>query len=128
MNQIIGIMSRAMDASSLRQKAISNNIANVDTPNYKPVEVSFEKLLQQEIDSNFTGNRTNGKHIAIGKSGEVPSPESAKANIVMKNSENGVDLDNEMAEMSKNALWYQSLTYGINEEFNLLKMSIRGSR
>lgn len=128
MNQIIGVMSRAMDASSLRQKAISNNIANVDTPNYKPVEVSFEKLLQQEIDSKFTGNRTNEKHVAIGKAGAIPAPEAIRANIVMENSRNGVDLDFEMAEMSKNALWYQSLTYGINEEFNLLKMSIRGSR
>jgi flagellar basal-body rod protein FlgB len=128
MNQIIGIMSRAMDASSLRQKAISDNIANVDTPNFKPVEVSFEKLLQHEINSKFIGSRTNGKHFTIGKSDVIPAPESVKANIVMKNSNNGVDLDSEMAEMSKNALWYQSLTYGINEEFNLLKMSIRGSR
>jgi flagellar basal-body rod protein FlgB len=128
MNPLIGVMSRAMDASALRQKAIANNIANVDTPNYKPVEVSFEKLLQKEIDSSFTGKVTNEKHVAIGRTGNMPTPESVKANIVMKNSENGVDVDYEMSEMSKNSLWYQSLTYGINEEFNLLKMSIRGSR
>jgi flagellar basal-body rod protein FlgB len=128
MNQIIGIMSRAMDASSLRQKAISNNIANADTPNYKPTQVSFENLLQQEINSKFSGNRTNGKHFAIGKYDQIPMPKSVQDHVLMKNSENGVDLDYEMTEMSKNALWYQSLTYGINEEFNLLKMSIRGSR
>jgi flagellar basal-body rod protein FlgB len=128
MNQIIGIMSRAMDASSLRQKAISNNIANADTPNFKPTQVSFENLLQQEINSKFSGNRTNGKHFTIGKTEQIPMAKSVQDHVLMKNSENGVDLDYEMTEMSKNALWYQSLTYGINEEFNLLKMSIRGSR
>jgi flagellar basal-body rod protein FlgB len=128
MNQLIGIMSRAMDASSLRQKAISNNIANVDTPNYKPTQVSFENLLQQEINSKFSGSRTNSKHVVIGKAGQIPMPKSVQDDVLMKNSENGVDIDYEMTEMSKNALWYQSLTYGINEEFNLLKMSIRGSR
>lgn len=126
MNQIIGIMSRALDASSLRQRAISNNIANVDTPNYQPTQVSFENMLQQEINGTFTGNRTNEKHIAIGSSSNIPTPELINENIVMGNNGNGVDLDHEMTEMSKNSLWYQSLAYGINEEFNLLKTSIKG--
>ncbi|MCM3693274.1 flagellar basal body rod protein FlgB [Neobacillus niacini] len=128
MNPIIGVMSRAMDASSLRQNAISNNIANADTPNFKPTHVSFENLLQQEISSTFTGSRTDSKHFTIGRTDQIPIPKSFQDNVLMKNSKNGVDLDYEMTEMSKNALWYQSLTYGINEEFNLLKMSIRGSR
>lgn len=119
-------MSQALDASSLRQKAISNNIANVDTPNYQAQRVSFEDMLQKEIHSSFSGNRTNEKHLAIGNSRPIPSPKLVTENTIMRNNGNGVDLDLEMTEMSKNSLWYQSLTYGMNEEFNLLKMSIRG--
>ncbi|MFJ5716431.1 flagellar basal body rod protein FlgB [Neobacillus sp. NPDC093127] len=126
MSQIIGIMSQALDASSLRQKAISNNIANADTPNYKPQRVSFEDMLQQEIHSSFSGKRTNVKHIAIGNGSTIPSPKLVNEHTVMRNNRNGVDLDFEMTEMSKNSLWYQSLAYGMNEEFNLLKMSIKG--
>jgi flagellar basal-body rod protein FlgB len=125
MNPIIGVMSRALDASSLRQKSISNNIANVDTPNYKATKVSFEEMLQKEFSSNFVGNRTDSKHVAIGASGRIPTPVLSKDHTVLKNNGNGVDLDYEMTELSKNTLWYNSLTYSINEEFNLLKTVIQ---
>ncbi|SDM91187.1 flagellar basal-body rod protein FlgB [Bacillus sp. OK048] len=125
MNQMIGIMSRALDASSLRQKSISNNIANVNTPNFKPTKVSFEELLQQEVKSQFIGNRSNAKHVLIGETDQIPSPKLEQGNAVFQNSGNGVDLDYEMAKLSENTIWYQSLTYGLNEEFNLLKTAIR---
>jgi flagellar basal-body rod protein FlgB len=125
MNQMIGIMSGALDASSLRQKSISNNIANVNTPNYKPTKVSFEKFLQEEVKSQFIGNRTNAKHVLIGETSRLPSPKLEQENTVFQNSGNGVDLDYEMTKLSENTIWYQSLTYGLNEEFNLLKTAIR---
>jgi flagellar basal-body rod protein FlgB len=125
MNQMIGIMSSALDASSLRQKSISNNIANVNTPNYQPTKVSFEELLQREVQSPFIGKRTNDKHLTIGETARIPSAKLEQENIVFKNSGNGVDLDYEMTQLSQNSIWYQSLTYGINEEFNLLKTAIR---
>jgi flagellar basal-body rod protein FlgB len=126
MNTIIGVMSRALDASSLRQKSISNNIANVDTANYKATTVSFEEMLQKEVNGSFVGSRTNDKHVTIGSSGEIPTPVLKQDSAVLKNNGNGVDLDFEMTELSKNTLWYQSLTYSINEEFNLLKTVTRG--
>jgi flagellar basal-body rod protein FlgB len=126
MNTIIGVMSRALDASSLRQKSISNNIANVDTPNYKATTVSFEELLRKEVNGGFVGSRTNDKHVTIGASGRIPTPVLNQDSAVLKNNGNGVDLDFEMTELSKNTLWYQSLTYSINEEFNLLKTVTRG--
>ncbi|GHH99980.1 flagellar basal body rod protein FlgB [Neobacillus kokaensis] len=128
MNRLIGIMSSALDASALRQKSISNNIANADTPNYKPTKVSFEEMLQQEVQSRFAGNRTYPKHFVIGAShaASIPSAKLERENTVFSNSGNGVDLDFEMTQLSQNTIWYQSLTYGLNEEFNLLKASIRG--
>jgi flagellar basal-body rod protein FlgB len=126
MSQIIGIMSSALDASSLRQKSISNNIANVNTPNYQPTKVSFEELLQREVQSQFIGKRTNDKHLTIGETARIPSAKLEQENIVFKNSGNGVDVDYEMTQLSQNSIWYQSLTYGLNEEFNLIKTAIRG--
>lgn len=128
MNQMIGIMTRAMDAASLRQKAIANNVANVDTPNFQPSRVVFEELLQREVGRQFVGKRTNEKHVAIGGASPIPIPKLDQENIVFKNNGNGVDLDFEMTQLSQNTIWYQSLTYGINEEFNLLKAAIKGGR
>ncbi|MEH7112342.1 flagellar basal body rod protein FlgB [Neobacillus niacini] len=125
MNQMIGIMSRALDASSLRQKSISNNIANVNTPNFKSTKVSFEEMLQKEVKSQFIGHRSNAKHVLIGETDQIPSPKLEQGNAVFQNSGNGVDLDYEMTKLSENTIWYQSLAYGLNEEFNLLKTAIR---
>ena len=55
------LMGKAMDAYSLRQKAIASNVANVDTPGYKRLEVSFEDELQKAEqlsvarDTDFSG-------------------------------------------------------------------------
>ena len=48
----INVMGKAADASWLRNDAISNNIANVDTPGYKRQDVNFEIQLEKAIKSN----------------------------------------------------------------------------
>lgn len=122
----IGLITNALDASALRQKAISNNIANVDTPKYRASRVAFEEILQKEMNSTFTGKRTDERHFAIGAQGGIPAAKLKQENNIFQNSGNGVDIDYEMSQLSQNTLWYQSLTYGINEEFNLIKTAIRG--
>ena len=45
----IDIGSRAMAAASLRHEVLSNNIANVNTPNFKRSHVRVEDLLKREL-------------------------------------------------------------------------------
>jgi flagellar basal-body rod protein FlgB len=127
MNQVVGVLSRALDASALRQKVIANNIANADTPNFQPSRVVFEDLLQDQLaNSSFVGKRTNDRQIAIGNDKPVPSATIVTQRTVMNNNGNGVDLDYEMTKMGENSIWYQSLVYGMNEEFRLLNTAIKG--
>lgn len=42
----INIMDKAADASWKRESAISNNIANADTPGYKRQDVDFESAAE----------------------------------------------------------------------------------
>jgi len=59
---------RSLDASMMRSRTIANNIANVNTPGYRRVEVSFEDELRQALDkTRLKGTRTNGKHFDIGR-------------------------------------------------------------
>ncbi|WP_423799760.1 flagellar basal body rod protein FlgB [Neobacillus sp. SAB-20_R2A] len=123
--QNINLVQRALDASVLRHNAISNNIANVNTPNYKPQKVIFEDILKQELSgAGFDGKRTNAKHIPIGIAASS-KPLVTQEPTVMQNSGNGVDMDSEMTELTKNSIWYQTLSYQISEEFNLLKTAIK---
>ena len=48
----INVLDRAADAAWQRNEAISNNIANVDTPGYKRQDVAFESVLQQALGNN----------------------------------------------------------------------------
>ena len=126
---LLNILERSLDASSMRQKAISNNLANSGTPDYQPQRVAFEEQLKMALDQNssdFVGRRTNTRHIPIGKSVVLPTPTLKTEEIVMNNDGNGVDVDYEMASLSKNSLWYNALAQQINHEFNLLKTVIKG--
>lgn len=41
-------LENALSRADIKQKVITNNIANIDTPNYKAKKVSFQNLLDQE--------------------------------------------------------------------------------
>ncbi len=116
----INVLDRAADASALRNKAIANNYANMNTPGYKRQDVEFATSLERELkhsryqtlDSkvhNVELKRLKG-HIytdAIGFSYRLDG--------------NNVDPDTEGAELAANQILYNGLTQSINAEFQNLK-------
>lgn len=125
----IGILQSALDASSLRQQTISNNIANAETPGYKAKQVVFENLLKQHLSNQSTlvGTRTDSRHLVIGKSENLPSAKTVTdSNTVMQNNGNNVDIDGEMTRMGENSLWYYTLTQQLTSEFQQLSIAIKG--
>jgi flagellar basal-body rod protein FlgB len=125
----IGILHSALDASSLRQQEISNNIANVETPGYKTKQVVFEDLLKQHLSNqtNIVGNRTDSRHIEIGKPANLPTAKTVEnSDTIMQNNGSNVDIDGEMTRMGENSLWYYTLTQQLTSEFQLLSIAIKG--
>lgn len=125
----ISLLQKALDASSLRQQVISNNISNAETPGYKAKQVVFEDILKKHLtnQTNFEGNRSDARHLVIGRPAIIPSPSVVEnTNTVMQNSGNNVDIDEEMTRMGKNSLWYYTLTEQINSEFQQLSIAIKG--
>lgn len=126
------ILEKSLDASWLRNEAISQNIANVDTPGYKRKTVSFEDQLQQAIDgSSFKGFRTDPRHIPIGGSNvdniDIAVTEDNKS-LSMRLDGNNVDIESEMALMAKNSIQYNVLTQSLNSEFKRIKSAINEGR
>lgn len=127
-----GRMEGALQAAEMRQRVISNNVANSDTPHFKRSEVLFEELLEQSMGGNkpghLTGNRTDQKHITIG-TGSAVMP---KAMVItdettsMNNNENNVDIDREMSLLAKNQLSYNLYIQQINHDVRMMRTAIEG--
>ena len=79
----IPVLVKSLDASMLRSRTIANNIANVNTPGYQRVEVSFEDELRKALDQGqLSGMQTNDKHLPLGKLGlSGLSPKSKNRSI-----------------------------------------------
>lgn len=125
-------LESAVQAAEMRQRVISNNIANVDTPHFKRSEVLFETLLQQSLGSNqkmqIAGKRTDNRHIAIGS--EVAKIPVAKVttdqSTSMGNNNNNVDVDSEMALLAKNQLNYSFYIQQLNHDMKMMSIAIEG--
>ena len=75
----IDLFKNALDGTWERNKAITHNMANENTPNYKRKVVTFEDQLKQSMTKNKVSLRTtNEKHIGIGTSNFAPRVETDK--------------------------------------------------
>lgn len=119
------LYQKALDGTWQRQKAISNNIANEETPGYKAVKVSFEKELDLQVKKLQTNSGTAAEQVqninsikSSNISAQADTSTSARAD------ENNVDLDAENVEMSKTTMQYYYLVRGITDNYSRLKYAI----
>ena len=114
----------------MRQEVISNNIANVNTPNYRKSVLEFEELLAREIygdepDGKLKMVRTHDKHLP-----HEPLPFHAEPTIyqdnttIMRTDDNNVDIDIEMATLAKNQLYYNALATELGGHVSRLRNAI----
>jgi len=123
----IGLLTSVANASWKRNEVIANNIANVNTPNFKKSSLKFEELLQNYLyTSTLAGKKTNERHITIGNK----SSDDIKFEIVKHNDYstrrdgNNVEIDVEMAEMAKNSITYNTTIAKINADLRRLRTVI----
>lgn len=110
----------ALGATSLRQSLIADNIANVNTPDHVRMKVVFEQHLAD----------------ALGRLSESDTPAQALEELgsiepqVMQASPRGtkVQLDQEMVDLSANALRYHALTRGLSRYLSIAGAIASGSR
>lgn len=122
-------LQAGVDAANVRQLAITNNIANSDTPYFKRSEVHFEQLLEQEMQGTptLTGRRTNERHIPIGPSSSIPAAVTTTDNsTAMSNNNNNVDVDKEMSLLAENQLRYNSYIQLVNEHIKIMRTATEG--
>lgn len=111
------LMTNAIGRTVASQKVIANNIANVDTPGYKAKRLVFNDVLDSQMKLSLK------RHTTIESNGSIVDRSSN-----MRNDGNGVDIDLEMSELSRNQIEYEALVEQLNRKYAGLESVIRGGR
>ncbi len=123
----VPLLNKVLGVTSLRHRAISNNLANASTVNYQRKEVDFASYLRsQVVKPKVVGQRTDSRHLSIGTPPPggpriyEPDPGPNTSGI------NNVDIDMEMSSLAENHLLYNIGARLTAMQFQGIRKSITG--
>ncbi|ASW43104.1 flagellar basal body rod protein FlgB [Clostridium isatidis] len=118
------MLKLGLGASSLRGKVIANNIANINTKNFKKSYVTFEENLTNE-KNKLSLKKTNIEHIS-GKNDKSLISIEQDNSTSMRQDGNNVDLDLEKVNQAANTMMYNALITQANSKLTMTKSVISG--
>lgn len=107
------IANKSLDALWMRSNAITDNIANVDTPGYKQKTVNFEN----ELSSALSDNRINESEL------NGITPETVEESGSVDQNGNGVDLESQMIELARNQYQYSYMSKALTNNYALISLA-----
>lgn len=125
-------LERALDATALRNQVISDNIANVNNPEYQAKAVEFDSHLREAMDHD----KAEGKAGAFVFKSKLPQHMQieemggwTKENLAPTLHEVGgsIDVNTEMAGLAKNQILYQAYTSKVSGIYGSLKWIVENS-
>lgn len=125
--ETISSLEHGLNYSVTKGKAISQNIANVDTPNYKAKKVNFKEMLANAQATGIPAYKTSQKHIDFRQRNVEPGVFNV-SNFRYRHDGNGVDMDKEQADLAENQIYYNALVDRLNGKFNTLQNVVKGGR
>lgn len=120
----INVLDKAADASWTRESLITNNIANVNTPNYKRRDLNFESVLNEQLGS-CKHESLDAKMRTVDLGQLNPMIYTDHSSLSYRLDGNNVDIDTEEAELASEQIKYQALTTSISKEFSRMKSVIK---
>lgn len=122
----VNLLKSAADASWTREEVLTNNIANVDTPNYKRKDVEFSSYLANALqrsgkNSSSLTQRVNNvdyKDISI-------RTYTDNSTLSYRTDGNNVDLSTENVELASEQINYNALIDSMNNEFSRFKSVLK---
>ena len=112
-SSIFDFLEAGIRAESLRQRAIANNIANLETPGYRRIDVKFEELLSKALNSP-----------GAVKMSEVEALIYQPKQTPIKSNGNDVNLESEVGQMVKNSLRYKAYIRLLNKKYSQIALAI----
>lgn len=124
------VLVASLRGHNARNTAIANNIANAETPGYKRIDVSFEAALAQAVKSDRSRlSRSETSVSTFGRASAVddfmPGVRSVTTTTMRVDGSN-VDPDDEMAQLSANALAHQTVVSLLDKRLAQFRTAIMG--
>ena len=120
----IEILSEVLDFQSERHKVITSNIANMDTPNYRPKDIVFKEELESIINNKDRIKMTGSR----GRSLSEQSNPAGRADFEVIDSGERVNLDSEMAKLTENNLMHNLTVELLVRKFRVLNTVLREAK
>lgn len=111
-------LHKTLDANALRQQMAAHNIANVDTPGYRPAHITFQQQLRATINDS---RRLSGPAGPTQRLQELRPASRPYVGAALRADGNAVSLENEMAELAESNLHYQSVVRLMARKLQLLR-------
>ena len=122
----VDVLKTAADASWLREEVLTNNIANVDTPNYKRQDVEFTTYLKSALEQAGTPASTLKQKVNDANlSGIKTRTYTENTTLSYRMDGNNVDLSTENAELAAEQINYNALIDSMNNEFTRMKAVLK---
>ena len=112
-NNIVDIIEAGIKAESLRQKTIANNVANLQTPGYRRVDVKFKELLAKALDSSGAVDLN-----------EIEAQIYQPKNTAVKSNGNDVSWEVEVGEMVKNTLRHKAYIRLLQKKYRQMELAM----
>jgi flagellar basal-body rod protein FlgB len=124
-DKVLEQMALGLDWASARQRALAHNLANVDTPGFKRMDLLFPEALLQ-AGKRLGLAATQPGH--FGATGTNTMKLTRETGTIQRNDGNNVDVELETAEMVKNALYYNAIISRASGHIRNLRMVISEGR
>jgi len=131
--QTINLLAKNLDLRARRHEYIAGNIGNMETPNYTPNNLSFEKALQDPVKNRKAGGGggvTHPRHIPLkgvaGTVEEVHGVVEERASRSAGGDGNRVDMEVEMGKLAENQILFNASIQVLSKKFEGLKYAVKG--
>jgi len=120
-------MQTVLDLASARQKLLTENVANAETPGYRRKDIDFQSELKSAMNASSTGTvkTTRPEHLGGAKPGTAPKVERGD---IPEGQEYGVSIDQEMAQVARNQMEFNVAARLVEKKFEGLRNAIRSGR
>lgn len=113
----LAALQRCLDYHLQRHAVLSSNVANAETPGFRPLDVSFDAYLARASDLRVTDPR----HMGPGAGDQFRSALFEDATAAVGNDGNAVSMEREMSKISANSIRYRGAAEMITRRLGLLK-------